>query len=90
MMSRTNMPSQMTGGRSRAAAGAGPQHHHGPAGFDREHAHAVVHVDAGALQLLEKKSIFLNRAYLFEQDQSKIGFLDELQTKYCQVYSQPQ
>lgn len=40
-----------------------------------------------ALQLLEKKSIFLNRAYLFEQDQSKIDFLDELQTKYCQGWT---
>lgn len=40
-----------------------------------------------ARRLLEKKSIFLNRAYLFEQDQSKIGFLDELRAKYCQGWT---
>ena len=40
-----------------------------------------------ALRLLEKNSIFLNRAYLFEQDQSKIEFLDELRAKYCQGWT---
>jgi len=39
-----------------------------------------------ALRLLEKQSIFLNRACLFEQDPSKIPFLEELKTKYCQGF----
>ncbi len=40
-----------------------------------------------ALRFLEKESKFLNRAYLFEQDPSKIQYLDNLRSKYCQGFT---
>lgn len=40
-----------------------------------------------ALALLEKESIFLNRACLFEQDREKISLLEDLRKKYCQGFT---
>jgi three-Cys-motif partner protein len=40
-----------------------------------------------AKKVLEKESIFLRRACLFEMDQQKIPYLEELRKKYCQGWA---